>query len=76
MTVVHIPEAEFRAYVRRRRQELAEAIAASGRTITDIAAGTRMNWKTVQAIVKGKPVRNESQDRVRCYLEAVNTIEQ
>ena len=52
MTVIHIPEAEFRAYVRRRRQELAEAIA------------------------QGKPVRNESQDRVRCYLEAVNTNEQ
>lgn len=75
MTAKHIPEAEFRAYTRRKRQELAQAIAESGLTITEIAAGTRMNWKTVQAIASGKAVRLESQDRVRCYLENVTDTE-
>ena len=71
----HIAEAEFRAYTQRKRSELALAIAASGYTIAEIAAGTRMKWDTVQRIAQGKPVRLESQDRVRCYLEANNTTE-
>lgn len=67
----HISEAEFRAYVEHRRQELALEIARSGLTIREIAIGTRMKWQTVQRMAQGKSVRNESQDRVRCYIEAV-----
>lgn len=65
----HITEAEFRTYVERRRQELALEIAKSGLTIYQIAVGTRMKWQTVQRMAQGKSVRNESQDRVRCFLE-------
>jgi hypothetical protein len=71
----HITESEFRAYARQRRQALAQAVADSGLTIAEIATGTRMNRKTVAKIAQAQVVRNESQDRVRCYLEAVNTNE-
>jgi hypothetical protein len=66
----YIPESEYRTFVAQRRRELAEAVAASGLTIADIASGTRMKWQTVHRIAHGKSVRNESQDRVRCYLDA------
>lgn len=68
----HIPESEYRRYTERRRKELAEAIAASGLRILDIARGTRMKWQTVQRIANGQSVREESQDRVRCFLESYN----
>lgn len=71
----HITESEFRAYARQRRQALAQEVADSGLTIAELSAGTRMNRKTVAKIAQGQVVRNESQDRVRCYLEAVNTNE-
>lgn len=68
----HIPESEFRRYAERRRRELAAAVAESGLTIAEIAKGTRMKWDTIQRIAQGKTVRNESQDRVRCFLEINN----
>ena len=71
MKTRHIPEREFQRYIARRRQELALVVARSGLTIAEIAAGTRMKWDTVQRIAQGLPVRNESQDRVRCYLETL-----
>lgn len=69
----HIPESEFRAFTRRRRQQLALDVARSGLTISEIAAGTRLKWDTVQRIANAQPVRDESQDRVRCYLENIST---
>lgn len=69
----HITESEFRAYTSRKRQELALAVSQSGLTIAEIAAGTRMKWDTVQRIANAQPVRDESQDRVRCYLENIST---
>lgn len=69
----HITESEFRAYTSRKRQELALAVSQSGLTIAEIAAGTRMKWDTVQRIANAKPVREESRDRVSCFLEKINT---
>lgn len=68
--MTYISEAEFRLYAKRKREELARAVADSGLTTKQIATGTRMKWDTVRRIALGKTVRNESQDRVRCYLEA------
>lgn len=71
----YISEGEFRRYASARRKELAQAVAESGLTIYEIAKGTRMKWDTVARIAKGHPVRNESQDRVRCYLEVARNKE-
>lgn len=72
----HITESEFRAYTSRKRQELALAVSQSGLTIAEIAAGTRMKWDTVQRIANAKPVREESRDRVSCFLESHKNSDQ
>ena len=71
MAVIHITEAEFQRFAKRRRAELAQEITESGVSLYELAKGTRMKWDTIRRISQGKPAHTDTQERVRCYLETI-----
>lgn len=78
MEARYIPEAEFAENFTRILTSMARAVAFSGLTISEIAAATRVNWKTVYAVSQGVPVRMDSAARILYFLEdhARNTKKQ
>lgn len=66
-----IPEAEFAADLAQGLAELSTAIKASGKTIAEIARGTRCHWETVYHAAKNIPVRYDSARRIMYYLKSI-----
>lgn len=65
----NIPESEYVDCCDRFLQELAQAIAFSGLTISQIAKGTRLRWATVYNASQGVGIRMENAIRIRHFLE-------
>jgi hypothetical protein len=67
--VRHISEREFAENLDRHLRKLAQAIAFSGLSLSEIAKGTRMKWDTVYAASQSRPVRMENAERIRYFLK-------
>lgn len=70
--MVHISEQEYYENEQRRLDNLAQLIGGCGITLYELSKGARIKYDTLLRALRKKPIRSETEERIKLYIKIKN----
>ena len=70
--MIHISEQEYFENEQRRLDNLAQLIGGCGITLYELSKGARIKYDTLLRSLRKKPIRSETEERIKLYIKIKN----
>ena len=70
--MVHISEQEYYENEQKRLNDLAQLIGGCGITLYELSKGARIKYDTLLRALRKKPIRSETEERIKLYIKIKN----